>query len=247
MSAWTRRLPAATPATGSSTNTTVYNASPVTPSANVLLVVCIDMSGSNEPAPVLTSNANGLTFSLLDLQATNPTIDGHKSIWIADQLTPAVPVSMILSLSLTASGDAGTGCNFFILELSSMTRVGLDAVRTIGGVKQLYTGDENIAASSVPSGTLPDVPLTTNPILGFIGNVTGSASAITVPSGFTDLARLSYSTPTKGSYVHTRNSGQTAATITWGSNSSAGGLQIVEFDASAPPAAIDMRPGVPIK
>lgn len=227
MAAWSRRLPTTSPTTGSTVNTTAYNAASFTPPAGELMVVCIDMTGSAEPSPALTANTNGLTFSLLDIQATNPSVDGRKQIWIANQLVPASPSAMILTLNLPG-GDGGTGANIFALSLSGMTRVGLAAVR------QFYTGDENIAASTVPSGTLASAPLSTNPMLGFIGNVTGSSPAITPPSGWTDLGRLSYSTPTKSSHVHTRNSGETATTITWGSSSSAGGLQIVEFDASVP-------------
>lgn len=236
MATWGRSLPATTPLAGSTLNDTTYVSESFTPPAGSLPVVFIDSTGSTAAAPALTATggANGLTFTLAPpIQQTNAAVVGRKQMWVANQLVPDSPVAMTLTLTFT-SGDAGTGANIFCHHLIGMTRVGLDAIRTISGVRQFAGPDNNVPGGAAASVTLPAAPLNTNPLAAFLGNVTGSGTAVTAPSGFTANGVRFYSTPTKGSYVFTRNSGATSATITTGSNSTAGGFQGVEFDSSAP-------------
>lgn len=231
MGVWTRRSPAASPAVGSTLNQTDYpTPAAFTPVAGELLVAYTDSTGSLATAPVLTDSANGIQFIRAVTLETNAAVNGRMIAWVADRPVPANPQPMTLTLTFT-SGDAATGANIFVVGQPGMSKFGLSAVR------QFATAV--LPGGSAPQLALPQAPLTTNPLLGLIGNVTGSATAITPPANWTEIGRQSYSTPTKGSYVHGRASGAISANIAWGSNSTAGGVIALELDASAPAAATD--------
>lgn len=233
MVTWARR----DTSVGDTTNATTYTSASFTPIVGDLLTICVDVTTSVLATPPLTASANGMTFTLLGSQLTNASAN-RKYIYIANQLVPASPVAMTVTITLT--GDAGAGVGFIAMAAIGMLRVGLNAIRQYIGVDNSHT-----TAGTTPSVVFDEPVAAANPVLWFCANLTGTGASLTPPTSFTEYAELTYSTPTRGIEVCARDSGHTSDTITAGSTMTVGGVQALEFDASDPATTFSGW-GVPI-
>jgi hypothetical protein len=213
------------------TDNTVFTSASFTPTADDLLVVCIRCTGTVGSNPVLTASANGITFTRVINQFSNAS--AHKQMmFVANQKVPSSPSAMTVTVTLT-SGDTATSCIMGVIAITGMSRVGTDAIRNFSSTPQIIATDNNKATGgSAGVAVLPAAPLTTNPLIGFVGVI--STAGMTPPTSWTELLDQNNATPTNGFEIVGRASGQTSATITTGSNMTVGALAFVEFDASVP-------------
>jgi hypothetical protein len=202
-------------------NVSTYASAAFTPAAGELLVVMANVTASIAAATCVAS-ANGLTFTRV-LSQDNAPVTGLLYLFVADQLVPASPVSMTVTVDVT--GDAGTGSIISVAGISGVTRAGLSAIRQATGARG--------AAGGTPAVTMPAAALSANATLGFAQNSL-SPAGLTPTTFFTEGGDVGYATPTTGQEWQYRNSGHASATLTWGSTSStAWGAIVFEVDTSA--------------
>lgn len=203
-----------------------YTSASFTPAASALLVVGFMGSGVSgvSGSAAVTSSANGITFSRIRT-ATRASVD-DVHLFVADQLVPASPVAMTVSM---APGAAATGCIGWVHAIVGLTRAGATAVRGSAGSAN--------AAAVAPTSSLPAAALTANLVATYTWNATNPAG-MTPPTSFTEpVIDVGYATPVRGGSYAVRASGHTAAAVTWGSTSATASANIaVEFDTSAAPA-----------
>jgi len=212
--------------TGSTANQATYASASFTPTVDDLLVVFVLASATAVATPPLTASANGLTFTLVDLQTSALSATLARYTYVADQLVPSSPSAMTVTVDFT--GDNATGCHIVVMAAIGMSRVGLDAVR------QWVGPDDNHTAGNTPTVTFAAACLTTNPVLVHAANLTNSSTTVTQPSGWTEFFDGGYATPATGCEVAGIASGFTSATVTAGSTMSGGLYHAIELDASSP-------------
>lgn len=203
-----------------------YTSASFTPAAGALLVVGFMGSGVSgvSGSTAVTASANGITFTRIRT-ATRASVD-DVHLFVADQLAPASPVAMTVSM---APGAAATGCIGWVHAVVGLTRSGASAVRGSAGAAN--------AAAVAPTSSLPAAALTANLVATYTWNATNPAG-MTPPTSFTEpITDVGYATPVRGGSYAVRASGHTAAAVTWGSASATASANIaVEFDTSAAPA-----------
>lgn len=211
----------------------VYDSPSFTPVAGELLVIVARITGSLLPAAAGTASAsaNGITFARA-ANGLDQADAGVMYLFVANQLVPASPVAMTVSIDVT--GDTGTGVGIRVYGIGDMSRTGLDAIRNNSGAEntgQVSTfGD---IAANTPSDSFPAATLTGNPILAMLCNNQNPAG-VSPPTNFTEDLDSGHAGPTSGYEFCTRSSGHVSATVTWGSLSAGNwAVLIVELDASA--------------
>lgn len=209
---------------GNTSNVAAYASASFTPTVGDLLVVLANVAGTTTAAPTCTASANGITFTLFDVQAHNVSAN-RLYRFVANQTVGASPAAMTVTVNTGA--DAGTGALITVLGAQGMSKVGAAAIRQ-------FTGADNNHATggTTPSVTLAQAPLTTNPVVAHTGNLTGTGTGLTPPSGWTEYSDASFSTPTTGMEVCGIASGFTGTTITAGSTMTVGAIGAFELDAS---------------
>lgn len=185
------------------TNTAAYATASFTPVAGELLVVMVQATGTVASAPTLSASANGLTFVRLPTVARKNTNVDTQWMFVANQLVPASPASMVLNFS--CSQDAATGCIIAIAGVAGMSKVGSAAVRQQGS-------GNNFAGGTAPSATFPFAPLAENALL-FAAH-TSVQTGRTPPVGWTEQVDVAYATPATGGGYSSRDSGFTGLTVT---------------------------------
>lgn len=207
----------------STTNASSYTSSSFTPPASELLVVAFSPGSLVGTSPTVTASANSITFTeVTGAFVIRSSVDDAR-LFVANQLLPGSPAAMTITAS---PGGSASGLIGFVASVSSLTRVGLAAVRGAAG--------GNNASTFTPAVTMAQAALTGNPVLAFVWNATNT-SGITIPTNFTSgVADQGYATPTRGGRYAFRNSGHTSATVTWGSTSATASANIaVELDTTA--------------
>ena len=179
-----RLMAAVTAITGtvSTANVNSYAATAFTPTAGHLLVVWVIFTASVDAAPTLTSNANGLTFTVFRRNLADTSLNLIVG-FVGDQLVPGSPASTILTANVPT--DPATGCVIGPLTVSGMTRTGLSAIRQSAGT------DNNLAAAGTPSLSFAAAALTANPVVGVVTNNT-NPSGITPPAVVHRAARTGH-------------------------------------------------------
>jgi hypothetical protein len=204
-------------------NQATYASGAFTPGAGELLVVGVIVSGTALATPTISSDTQGLGFTLVGQRTWAAA---HKVyVFVADKFAAASSED----LTVDVTGDDGTGCIIFVVGVSGMHRVGAAAVR--------QTAEANGATGTTPAVTFASAVLTDNPTIGWLGNATNPAG-MTPPTSWTEpIPDTGFATPTIGGEEVARNSGFTGTTVTWGSTSSTHGEVMVELDASVPTLA----------
>ena len=203
----------------STSNATSYASAAFTPATDDLLVVFVQADGTVD-AGSLTSSVGGATFTRVDV-ALYATSANSLYCFVADQL--ATNVSQ--TVTFDCPGDIASGCEITVERISGITKTGLTAI--LQSKKQ-----ENQAATGTPAPTFDSAVQTANPTLGAVGKQVNSA--MTEPTGWTELYDDGHSTPNNRLEVVGRASGFTGTTVTWGSASDGAFASIiVEIDASS--------------
>jgi hypothetical protein len=187
----------------------------------VVVAIASGTSGANANTTAVTdANVDGLGVytAVYDSGATSP----RTRIYVRNSL-----IGNVAAFTVTATQASSNGGGFQAFKVTGMTLTGASAVRQTAGPTA-------VAAAGTPTFTFGVVPQTTNPIIGAVTAANTSTTALTPPTGFTEQNELIYSTPaTSGEWVRD-DSGNTAATVTWGStNPTAGHVTGLELDASA--------------
>jgi hypothetical protein len=207
---------------GDTTNASTYATGAFTPAAGDLLVAIAGCSTTVD-AGAYTSNDAGKTYSLVDsgvclVAAANSTLYA----FVGDQAAGAVEQTGTMDVT----GDAASGCAQAILQVAGMSKFGASAIRQ-------FKSADNQTAGTAPTITFDAPCLTGNPtIMAIYGP---SATNVTAPDGWTQIAAPDHATPTAGIVVWARDSGFTGDTITAGGTFAvAHAIVAIELDASAP-------------
>lgn len=196
--------------------TPTFTTGAFTPAANDLLIVMGKVTGDTVAS---FSSSAGLTFKIIDFI----TVGGAPMVFaIAEQL--ATNVSQTVTLNPT--GGASTGTSIVVWNVSGMTRTGMRAIKQSAPTN-------NALGGTTPSLVFNIAPLTTNPLIFALNNIT-SPAGLTEPATWTEDTDSGYLTPTTGIEAGHINSGFTSTTVTWGGTSpSAWNAFAIELDTTA--------------
>lgn len=212
--------------TADTNNVASYASASFTPVVGDLLIVTAGSSGTVTATATMTASANGITFTQVLRSTKNTSLDSLY-VFVANQLVPASPAAMTVTLGLGA--DAGTGCITSVARVSGMSKTGTTAIRQSAKV-------DNVLGGTAPATTFGLSCLTGNPTTFSIA--TGVATGATTPVGWTEQVDTTYATPTNGGGYHSRDSGFTGTTITLGSTGNGACTAIaLELDSSATASA----------
>lgn len=214
--------------TASTTNATSYLSGSFTPAASDLLVAIVHTSGNINPGTMSDTQSLGWTF--IDQSQNRADVDA-TFVYVSNSKTAASS----MTVTFGGLGAAASGAVITVMRVSGMTRLGSDAIR------QIQTVYDHAATGGAPAPVFNTAPLTTNPILGAIGNASNPAT-MTPPSGWTEFTDVGYATPTTGLEVVGINSGYTTTTVTWGGSSlTAYGVFMVELDTRGYPPTVALN------
>lgn len=197
-----------------------------TPAVGDLIVIITAHSGNTSVATPTDNNSDGL--------GTYTRINGALGASSADLLSVHIRNALIGSATstiFTHAPGASSGGGLAVFKVTGMSRVGAVASRQTA--KQ-----ENQAAGGTPTPVFGSAVLTTNPVIGAVGNGTNPATMTPRSSPtYTERNDSGYNTPARGLETMSIDSGETATSIAWGGTSaSAFADLVIELDASAAPS-----------
>lgn len=156
-----------------------------TPTAGKVLVVFGIIGGTVDTAPTCSGSANSLTFSKI---SSDPhALAGFLTVLFVSSVVPSSPAAMTVTVNCPT--DAGTSALLWVAEVDGILAGGASAVRSVSGTPQ-FGKSIDIAANGSWGVSLPAAPLSTNPILGFLGSVgtnQATGSGVSPPTGFTEV------------------------------------------------------------
>jgi hypothetical protein len=203
---------------GSLFNTTAGDkAVTVTPAVGDLIIVVAAASGLNNTSSC-TDNQGG-TYAV-GASCLKDAGGSALTLLIRNSLVSTTAAHVITS---TQSGSTGGG--LFALKVTNMTAAGAAA-------KRAAANQHNGTQATTPAPVLGGVPLSKNPVIGAV--FLGGTATITPRAGYTELADATYTVPGTGVEIMARDSGETSATITWGSAAGGGDFGAVCIELSAP-------------
>lgn len=132
------------------------------------------------------------------------------------------------AVSTVFSHDPGTttGGGLAVIKITNMNKFGNSAILQ-------YKDPGNQAVDTTPTATFDATPQPGNPIIGMCFNGTNAGDTVTPRAGYTELRDGGYATPNMGLEIMSIDSGETSATIAWGSTcASLYGIAVAELDAS---------------
>lgn len=191
--------------------------------ADFILIIAAHSGNTTNAAP---TDDQGGTYTNCDAAGvgtgfTKNAGDARGAIWVRDTAIPAA-VSTVFSHDPGTTSGGGIG----VVKVTGMSRYGITAILQ-------YAEQQGQAAGGTPAPVFGATPQIGNPIVGMVFSSTNAATA-TPRTGYTELFDNSYATPNNGLEIMKLDSGETSATITWGSTvSTAFGDAVVELDASA--------------
>jgi len=213
--------------TTSTANVATYPSGTFTPLEGELLVVAAMVAGTATPTnPSCTASANGITFSRVTAADAAFGSNAHLLfLFVANQLVPASPSAMTVTVDVT--GDAGTGAVVNVLGLTDINGTGTAAVVQTG--KQ-----QNIAGPATPTVTFGATTDPNNFILGLVGVEAVNPAGVTPPANFVEDtgADTGFATPSTGSEYAYRLSGHASTTVAWGNTRSIYAVWAAEFEAN---------------
>ncbi len=182
------------------------------------LIVIITIATDNVSAATCTDDNSSGTYSLIN-SATNGAGAHTMTIQVRNTLIPS-SVSTIFS---HAPGTS-TGGAIIVYEVVGATLAGAAAA--------VQSQIQSNQAAATPAPVFGATPRLSSPIIAGIINTTNPAG-LTPRSGYTENEDFGWGVPTTGYEVMHLASGETSATITWGSASATGFATVVlEVDAT---------------
>lgn len=173
-----------------------------TPAAGELLVAIVGIA-TLDTAPTLSDSQGGASWVLVDTFRSQATTGGLRMY-----VRSAAVTNTSMTVSYTSSGDAGGG--IAVLSVTDPAVFGAGAARSAGG-----QADQ---ASATPAPVLNQTPRSTNAIItAVMNNTNGTANgSVRTSPTYSEHYDQGFNTPPTGIAVHSVNSGETSATITWG-------------------------------
>lgn len=232
--------------------TTVFNTTAgnkgitATPTLGDLIVIFAPCTLAGGTTSVTDNNTDGLgQYTQVHSDFTGFSTNGVLTAWIRNSL-----IGSATSTVFTANQAGSTGGGLLIYRVTSMSIVGLGAVRGAGGQSAGTAGTTPAPVLLRRTGTTfsgTQAALTANAMVGCVCNGTNSTTTVTQPASWTESFDNGYSTPATGMEVCFRNSGETNSTITFGSTTAtAFASLVIELDVSVP--LFDwVQPGEPDK
>lgn len=192
-----------------------------TPTVGALIVIVTAHSG-NTASTAPTDNGVGGTYTEVSACAcVKATSADRMRVFVRNNL-----IQSGASTTFTHAPGTSTGGGLVVFQITGLARTGSNAIRQ--GAKQ-----DNQAAAGTPTPVLGSAALTGNALIGAVFNATSTAT-MTPRASWTERCDVGYSAPTSGLETMTRDSGETATSIAWGSTSaSAFCACVVELDCSA--------------
>jgi len=229
---------AAVVASNATWNTTPGNKS-VAPTLVVgELIVVVQAHSAVTSGLGITDNQSG-TYVQLGSYALNRSSADSLSIWVRTALVSSAVAHSISTTGATAS----TGGGLCAIRISGMTKAGSSAVKTsVGGTAQ-FAKQEN-QATGTPAPVFPQTPSAEDLCIGAVLTQSNVTTNTVPPASWAELQDLGYNTPTTGIEIASRDSGQNAATVTWGGATPTGFASVVvELDTTgAVPPSLTMPP-----
>lgn len=195
-----------------------------TPTAGALILIVVannNNAGADTDAP---TDDQGGTYVQLHNSFKAAAAD-KQAIWARTSAIPAGTSTVFTSV--TAATTTGGGLS--VLQVTGMSKFGAASALQVGR----QTGQ---SGSNTPTVTLGATPQSTNPIVGSCFSGTNSSTTVTPRTGYTEHFDGGFATPNAGLEVMSLNSGETSATIAWGSAIAAASTNcsiVVELDASS--------------
>ena len=201
--------------TSNTANSTYYLSSTFTPAAGNLLIAFVGASGTVTTDAFLEITTEPWRRFTLITTAQWAASANYLYAYVANG--PATGAACVARWDCT--GDAATGSNINILGVSSMHRVGSNAIRQVA--VQLNNG-----SSTRPNPVFGFSTSSINVIVGAVAN-DSSVAAMLPPTSWSEAFDSGYTTPLTGLETVYLNSGAISTTITWGSSSSSLNCAIV--------------------
>jgi len=171
---------------------------------------------------VTDDNSSG-TYTQVDIDRTTGLNTGTLTAWVRNSFVPSTASTVV-----TAAQTGSTGGGLHVMRVTGLTRTGTSSALQTAGQS---TG----TAATTPAPVFGATPQSGNPVVGAVMN--GSNPAALTPRSspaYTESADAGYNTPSAGLECMFINSGETSATITWGSTSATAFADIVvELDTTA--------------
>lgn len=188
-----------------------------TPAVGDLIIIITAHSG-NTSAAAPTDNQTGGTYTLVN-SAVKATSADTMRVWVRNNL-----ITSATSTVFTHAPGTTTGGGLVVIDCQGMDKAGSSAI--------VQSAIRSNQAAGTPAPVFGTAPNSQNAIIGAVFNASNPA-ALTPRTNFTELYDSGYNTPATGLEVMSDNSGETSATITWGSSSAtAYAAIVVELEAS---------------
>lgn len=189
-----------------------------TPAVDDLIVIVTANTGSTTTTAAPTDNNSSGTYTVVNT-AVKATSADTMQIWVRDAL-----IASATSTVFTQAPGTTSGGGLVVLKITGMTRTGASAF-----VRSAI--QSNQAAGGTPAPVLAATPSSLNPIITAVFNATNTAN-VTARTNYTRTTDLGYNNPATGLNTADIDSGETSATITWGSTSASAFCSIaVEIDS----------------
>ena len=199
-----------------------------TPAAGDLLVAIVGIA-TLDTAPTMSDSQSG-AWTLVDTFRSQATTGGLR-MYVRNTSAP----NTSMTVTMTSTGDAGGG--LAVLSVTDVSVFGAGAVRSSGGQADV--------ASATPAPVLNQTPRSTNAIItAVMDNTNGSANGSPRTSPvYTEHYDQGFTTPPTGIAVHSVNSGETSATITYGGSTPSTFASIaIEINSPVPKSGITESP-----
>ena len=170
---------------------------------------------------VSDDNSSG-AYVQVDIDRTTGSNTGTLTAWVRTSLVPSTASTIV-----TASQTGSTGGGLHVMRVTGMLRAGSTAALQTAGQSSGTGG-------TAPAPVFGATPQSGNPVVGAVMNVSNPAALTPRTSPvYTESADAGYNTPTAGLECMFISSGETSATITWGSTSATNFADIVvELDTT---------------
>jgi len=203
------------------------------PTIGDLIVVIAATTGSTTTVVADNQTVAGV-YTQIGAAFTGFSTSGSLSAWVRTAL-----ILSNSSTTFTATQTSSTGGGLAVFRIAGASIVGLGAIRGAGGQSSGGSGTAPAPVLLGRTGTTfsgTQAALTGNGMITAVANGTNTAG-VTIRSSpaYTRDADLGYNVPATGLDVGHLNSGETASTITWATNSGSTFASIaIEIDSTVP-------------
>lgn len=172
-----------------------------TPAAGDLIVIVTGHTSNSSTTSPTDDNSSG-TYTLI-AGATRSTNTTRLNVFVRD-----ATIGAAVSTVFTHAPGTTNGGGLAVFKVTGASGTGASAVAKSGT-------QNNGSAAGTPTVSLGSAASAANAILAAMFN-SASPAAMTPPSGYAEPVDTGYSSPLSGIEIATRDSGETASSVTWG-------------------------------